>query len=193
MCSWGGSFATEGPEYTERFFLLPSAGRSALFQMGNGLRLCVLCDLCGRNLLTRGRPKSSMAKQDRGRGRYRYRYRRARCHTAQESIPISIGRIGSDCLEAEAEGLCSWGGSFATEGTEFTERFFLLPSAGRSSFYQMGNGLRLCVLCDLCGRNLLTRGRPISARSGSGSISSWLHLRIACRWGEGLKMVGILV
>ena len=116
-----------------------------------------------------------MAKQSRGRGRYRYRYRRDRCHTAQESIPIpisiSIGRIeriGSDCLEAEAEaeaeGLCSWRGSFATEGTEFTERFFLLPSAGRSALqpgaYQMGKGLRLCVLCDLCGRNLLTRGRP---------------------------------
>jgi hypothetical protein len=134
--------------------------------------------------VSRGRPKSSMAKQDRGRYRYRYRYRMARCHTAQESIPIPIlisisigriGRIGSYCLEAEAEGLCSWGGSFATEGTEFTERFFLLPSAGRSALYQMGNGLRLCVLCDLCGRNLLTRGRPKSSMAkqdrGRGSVS----------------------
>jgi len=73
LCSWGGSFATEGTEFTERFFLLPSAGRSSYYQMGNGLRLC---DLCGRNLLTRGRPKRSMAKQDRGRGGYRSRYRR---------------------------------------------------------------------------------------------------------------------
>ena len=62
----GRGLATESTEFTERFFLLPSTRRSALQQgaypMGRDLFLCVLGDLCGRNLLTKGRPKRSMAE-----------------------------------------------------------------------------------------------------------------------------------
>ena len=54
--------------------------------------------------------------------------------------------------------------ALATEGTEFTERFFLLPSTRQPllhpGYVQMGKNLRLCVLCDLCGRTLLVRGCP---------------------------------
>ena len=56
------------------------------------------------------------------------------------------------------------GWALATEDTEFTERFFLLPSTKRPALqqgaYQMGKDLFLCVLGDLCGNNFLTRGRP---------------------------------
>ncbi|HCF96274.1 MAG TPA: hypothetical protein DEW46_14545, partial [Verrucomicrobia bacterium] len=52
----------------------------------------------------------------------------------------------------------------ATEATEGTERFSLLPSTRQPlpqpDNAQMEKDLRLSVLGDLCGRNLLTRGRP---------------------------------
>ena len=64
------ALATEGTEFTERFLLSPST-RQPLLQpgyvaMGKQVRLCVLGDLCGRNFLTSGRPKRSMAKQAPG-------------------------------------------------------------------------------------------------------------------------------
>jgi hypothetical protein len=75
-----GALATEGTEFTERFFLSPSTGQPLLqpgcVEIGKNVRLCVLGDLCGRTFLTSVRPKKSMAKLDRGRGRGRYRYRR---------------------------------------------------------------------------------------------------------------------
>jgi hypothetical protein len=65
------ALATEGTEFTERFALSPSTRQPLLqpgcVEMGKNVRLCVLGDLCGRTFLTSGRPKRSMAKQDRGR------------------------------------------------------------------------------------------------------------------------------
>ncbi|MGI6302839.1 MAG: hypothetical protein ACOX52_17530 [Verrucomicrobiota bacterium] len=65
--------ATEGTEFTERFFLLPLTRQPLLqpgcVEMGKNARLCVLGDLCGRTFLTSGRPKGTMAKQDRNRYR----------------------------------------------------------------------------------------------------------------------------
>ena len=56
------------------------------------------------------------------------------------------------------------GESLATEGTEFTERFFLVPSTIQPplqpDFFQIGKDLYLCVLGDLCGKNRLTGARP---------------------------------
>ena len=58
-----------------------------------------------------------------------------------------------------------YGRRLATEDSEFTESFFLLPStkqhppAFQPGCFQMGKVLRLGVLGDRCGRTVLTSGR----------------------------------
>ncbi len=91
---------------------------------------------------------------------------RAGCYTEQGSIPIpisiSIGRIGSiawrRCVKERA-----FSEALATEGTEFTGRFFLSPSTRhpllQPGCVEMGKNVRLCVLGALCGRTFLTSGR----------------------------------
>ena len=69
LLPFSGFLATEGSEFTERFFLLPTrreAPTSAgVLQPGKELRLC------GGNFLTRCCLQRTMAKQDRYRNRYR--------------------------------------------------------------------------------------------------------------------------
>jgi hypothetical protein len=70
-----------------------------------------------------------------------------------------------------------YGRRLATEDSEFTESFFLLPStkqhppAFQPGCFQMGKVLRLGVLGDRCGRTVLTSGRPKRKRRNKIGIS----------------------
>ena len=54
--------------------------------------------------------------------------------------------------------------ALATEDTEFTERFSLSPSTRQpplqAGCFEMGTGLRLCVLGDLCGKTFPIKRSP---------------------------------
>ena len=80
----------------------------------------------------------------------------------------------------------------ATEGTEFTERFFILPSTRQPSLhlgcFQMGKDLRLCDLGDLCGRNRFPSRPRFGQWSDRSATIAWRQRQQEHAISNGLEV-----
>jgi hypothetical protein len=127
--------------------ILPSTRQPPLqpdfFQIGKELCLCVLGDLCGKNLLTRARPKISL------------------CRNASSPDPDGEdSRRGAErgrfACDSGAIGLVGWKRRILSHRGHRVHRE-ILPSTRQPplqpDFFQIGKDLCLCVLGDLCGKN----------------------------------------